>query len=60
MLEFAREYGAGIRLVIAQGDEDNLTGLPTEAPDPHPGIRPAPAAGVQAQDAGHLSRLFLR
>ena len=30
MLELAREYGAGIRLVIAQGDEDKLTGLPTE------------------------------
>jgi predicted glycoside hydrolase/deacetylase ChbG (UPF0249 family) len=34
MLELAREYGAGIRLVIAQGDEDNMTGLPTEVLTP--------------------------
>jgi len=30
MLELAREYNAGIRLVIAQGDEDSMAGLPTE------------------------------
>lgn len=34
MLELAREYGAGIRLVIAQGDEENMTGLPTEVLTP--------------------------
>jgi predicted glycoside hydrolase/deacetylase ChbG (UPF0249 family) len=34
MLELAREYGAGIRLVIAQGDEDHMTGLPTEVLTP--------------------------
>jgi predicted glycoside hydrolase/deacetylase ChbG (UPF0249 family) len=30
MLELAREYGAGIRLVIAQGDEDSMAGLPVQ------------------------------
>ena len=30
MLELARAYAAGIRLVIAQGDEDSMAGLPTE------------------------------
>ena len=28
MLELAREYGAGIRLVIAQGGDDSMAGLP--------------------------------
>jgi predicted glycoside hydrolase/deacetylase ChbG (UPF0249 family) len=30
MLELAREYGAGIRLVIAQGHDDSLAGLPAQ------------------------------
>jgi len=34
MLELAQEYKAGIRLVIAQGDEADMTGLPTEVLTP--------------------------
>jgi predicted glycoside hydrolase/deacetylase ChbG (UPF0249 family) len=34
MLELAREYDAGIRLVTAQGDDDSLDGLPDEVAAP--------------------------
>ena len=34
MLELAHAYAAGIRLVIAQGDEDSMAGLPTEVLTP--------------------------
>lgn len=34
MLELAAEYGSGIRLVIAEGHEDSMAGLPTEVLTP--------------------------